>query len=128
MPGSPRRAERIATAINLGRANTRVRDYADIYTLTGRHSVTHTAAREALLATAAFRGTDVVALSSAIDDLVTLRGATHHAYRAALGPDGTGLPFEFGDIVAAVTAFADPLAEPALPTASWRPATRSWNR
>ncbi len=29
-------AEKIATAINLGRANTRVRDYADIYTVTGR--------------------------------------------------------------------------------------------
>lgn len=92
MPGSSRRAERIATAINLGRANTRVRDYADIYTLTGRHSVTHTAAREALLATAAFRGTDIVALSSAIDDIVTLRGATYRAYRAALGPDARACP------------------------------------
>jgi hypothetical protein len=73
-------------------------------------------------------GASPVGLSSAIDDLVLLRGATYHAYRAALRSDGTDRPFEFGDIVAAVTAFADPLAEPALPTASWRPATRSWNR
>lgn len=44
-------AEKIATAIALGPANTRVRDYADIYTLTGSQSITHYAARQALLAT-----------------------------------------------------------------------------
>lgn len=32
-------AEKVATAIDLGPANTRVRDYADIYTLTGRQQM-----------------------------------------------------------------------------------------
>ncbi len=45
-------AEKIATAIGLGPANTRVRDYADVYALTGIHVITHRTARQALLATA----------------------------------------------------------------------------
>jgi len=40
-------AEKLATAIMLGAANTRVRDYADIYTLTGRHDLTRGAVRAA---------------------------------------------------------------------------------
>ena len=48
-------AEKITTAIGLGPANTRVRDYADIYTLTGIHAINHRTARQALLATAAHR-------------------------------------------------------------------------
>jgi hypothetical protein len=42
-------AEKITTAIGLGPANTRVRDYADIYTLTRNWPVDHGIAREALL-------------------------------------------------------------------------------
>ena len=41
-------AEKIATAIELGSANTRVRDYADIYTLTGILAINHRTARQAL--------------------------------------------------------------------------------
>lgn len=50
-------AEKVATAIDPGPANTRVRDYADIYTLTGIHVISHRTARQALLATAARRRT-----------------------------------------------------------------------
>lgn len=78
-------AEKIATAINLGAANTRVRDYADIYTLTGRHDISYAVGREALQATAAFRDTTVGPLSSAIDDIVELR-----AEKPSSAPGGRG--------------------------------------
>lgn len=52
----------------LGPANTRVRDYADICTLTGSHLVAHDTVRVALLATAAFRGTELVLGSSLPDE------------------------------------------------------------
>ena len=48
-------AEKIATAIALGPADTRVRDYADIYTLTARQPLAHRTVRQALLATAAYK-------------------------------------------------------------------------
>ena len=41
-------AEKLTTAITLGPANTRVRDYADIHTLTGTHDLDLSQLREAL--------------------------------------------------------------------------------
>ena len=120
-------AEKIATAITLGAANTRVRDYADIYTLTGRHDLGHTGLRDALLATTAFRGTPLEPLSSAVDDLVVLRRATYTAYRVSLGRDGQQLPEQFADVVAAVAVFADPLCEPATTGTAWQAAHRRWS-
>lgn len=119
-------AEKIATALALGPANTRVRDYADIYVLTGRHTMSHATARRALLATAAFRGVDVVPLSSVMENFVDLRQPAHTAHRARLGPDGSALPENLGEIVAAVTAFADRLAEADATKTTWNPTTRQW--
>lgn len=78
-------AEKIATAIALGPANTRVHDYADIYTLTGRQPIAYRPAREAPLATAAHRGTPVQPLSDAIGNLARRRSRTFAAYHASLG-------------------------------------------
>lgn len=49
-------AEKLATAIELGPASTRVRDYADICVLAGGQTLSRAAMRAALDATAAFRG------------------------------------------------------------------------
>lgn len=48
-------AEKLCTAVDLVAANTRVRDYFDIATLTGRHDVTADDLLAALTATAAHR-------------------------------------------------------------------------
>jgi Nucleotidyl transferase AbiEii toxin, Type IV TA system len=118
-------AEKIATAIALGPANTRVRDYADVYTLIGSRPVAHAGVREALLATTTHRGTDVVALSTVIGDLVALRSQTYQAYRSGLGPDGETLP-AVPEVVDTVATFADRLAETAPPTTAWNPSPRHW--
>jgi hypothetical protein len=119
-------AEKIATAIELGPANTRVRDYADIYTLTGRQHIGYGPARDALLATAGFRGTRVVPLSTVLDNLIALRRAAYVAYRTGLGPDGQDLPADFADVVAGVAAFADPIVGAMTDSMTWDPATRRW--
>ena len=103
-------AEKLATAIMLGAANARVRDYGDIYTLTGRHDLTQGAVRAALDATAGFRGVEIVPLSSVIDDLADSRERTYRVYRTALGVDGAELPADFGEVVDPARTFADPLA------------------
>jgi hypothetical protein len=118
-------AEKLATAIMLGAANTRVRDYADVYTLTGRHDLTHDAVRAALNATARFRGVEIVSLSSVVDDLAELRELTYRAYRIALGVDGAELPADFGEVVDAARTFADPLARPNAEL-RWHAANRRW--
>jgi hypothetical protein len=120
-------AEKIATAIDLGPANTRVRDYADIYTLTGTHIISHETARQALLATAAHRGTPVQPLSAAVGGFAGLRRQTYEAYRAGLGTPGLRLPADLKSLVTAITAFADPLASRTGET-TWQPGERRWSR
>jgi hypothetical protein len=91
-------AEKLSTAIALGPANTRVRDWADIFTLTGGRSIAHDAVRAALLATADFRGTELRPLSASIDNIVDLRRQAYVAYRASLGGAGQHLPDDFGAV------------------------------
>jgi Nucleotidyl transferase AbiEii toxin, Type IV TA system len=119
-------AEKLSTAITLGAANTRVRDYADVYTLTGSHSLAHDTARAALLATAAFRGTDLAPLSASIDNIVGLRGQAYVVYRAGLGAAGRHLPDDFAVVVAAAAAFADGLTTAAPAGTVWNPRQRRW--
>ena len=119
-------AEKLSTAIALGPANTRVRDYADIYALTGSHLLAHDTVRAALLATAAFRGTELVLLSASIDNIVELRRQTYVAYRASLGTAGRHLPVDFELAVAAAVAFADRLTTAAPAGTVWNPRQRRW--
>jgi hypothetical protein len=120
-------AEKITTAIDLGPANTRVRDYADIYTLTGIHILDHRTTRQALLATAAHRGTPIQPLSAAAGDFARLRSQAYEAYRAGLGNSGLRLPADLESLVTAVTAFADPPAT-SIGDTTWQPGERRWRQ
>lgn len=120
-------AEKIATAIAVGPANTRVRDYADIYTLTGIYAINHRTARQALLATAAYRAISVQPLSAAVGGFAELRRQTYNAYRTGLGSPGLQLPLDLESLVSAVAAFADPLAADTGET-RWQPDGRRWSR
>lgn len=121
-------AEKLATAIDLGPASTRVRDYADIFVLTGTQTLSCATVREALSATAAFRGTAIQPLSDAIQDIVSLRAGTYAAYRHGLGPDAGRLPEHFGQVVEAVVAFADPVINGPDPGSTWIPRHRRWEK
>lgn len=120
-------AEKLATAIELGPASTRVRDYADIYILTGTHALDRVSVRNALTATAAFRDTTIRPFSAAVQDIVQLRARTYTTYRQALGPDAKHLPEEFEHVVAAVIAFADPLITGTDTGGHWDPRHRRWD-
>nr|WP_255347186.1 nucleotidyl transferase AbiEii/AbiGii toxin family protein [Cellulomonas sp. KRMCY2] len=100
-------AEKIVTALELGAANTRVRDYADIYSITGAHDLDQGTVRQAIDATAAHRGVTLAPLSGTVGALATSRAGTWAAYRRSLGRQGEDLPMGFTDVVSPVTAFAD---------------------
>lgn len=121
-------AEKIATAIDLGPTNTRLRDFADIYTVVKRHDFAHEAVRTALLATAGFRGIALVPLSVAVESLVDLRRVAYAAYRSALRTDGAHLPVEFAETVAVVVSFADPLLTPMPDGTNWSAARGGWGK
>lgn len=120
-------AEKLTTAIDLAEANTRVRDLADIYTLTGAHTILGAPMHDALTATATFRNVDLVPLSVAVGDLASLRRGDYHAYRDALGHFGEHLPDDLAEVIAAAAALADPLITSAdTANRTWDPGARRW--
>lgn len=119
-------AEKLVTAIDLAQANTRVRDFADVYVLTGAQVLTCRAIREAMEATAGFRGVDLTPLKEATRGLGALRATTYTAYRRGLGTAGADLPEQFADTISAATSFIDPILAGIGDHAMWDPRERRW--
>lgn len=119
-------AEKISTAVSLGEANTRVRDYADLYTLTGRHELSYATVRAALDATADYRDVRLVPLSDVVGEFAAARQGAYNAFRRRLGPDGDHLPAELQEIVLAIEAFVDPLVTGHVGQGRWVPSARHW--
>jgi hypothetical protein len=119
-------AEKVCTAIALGEANTRVRDYADLYTLTGNYPLSYGLMRAALHATAAYRRVTLVELSSVIGSLPAMRQSAYQAFRKRLGVADTHLPASFIEVVVAVVAFVDPLLNGQPENLMWLPTARHW--
>lgn len=120
-------AEKLCTAVSLGEANTRVRDYVDIWTLTGRHDLGYADVRSALDTTARYRGVALRPLGEAIGDLVRVRRSAFTAFRRQLGIDGGALPGQFDDLVDDVLHFADPLLTATADNTTWRADQRTWH-
>jgi Nucleotidyl transferase AbiEii toxin, Type IV TA system len=121
-------AEKIVTALSLGAINTRTRDYADLWTLTGIHDLDAEQVRRAIVATADHRDVLLRPLSDAVADLATAQSDGYAAYRLRLDTDGLHLPTDFGTVIADIIAFADPLLEPDPPMLNfWSAAERRWH-
>jgi Nucleotidyl transferase AbiEii toxin, Type IV TA system len=119
-------AEKLTTAIQLGAANTRIRDYADIWTLTGLHDLDTIQLQAALENTATHRKITLRPLSAALGDLATVRARTYETYRRRLGQDSADLPEKFLTLVDDVTAFADPLILHTSGAHHWQAHSRTW--
>lgn len=104
-----------------------MRDFADIHLLTGTQALQCGELRDALTATATFRGTTLIPLAQATEGLAVLRDSTYVAYRKGLGEAGASLPERFSDTVAAVADFVDPALDGLDAEAVWSPAERSWS-
>lgn len=119
-------AEKISTAVSLGEANTRVRDYVDLYTLSGRHELSYATVRAALDATSTYRDVQILPLSDVVGEFASVRQSAYGAFRRRLGPDGDHLPTELQEIVLAITAFVDPLVTGDVGDGRWTPLSRRW--
>jgi Nucleotidyl transferase AbiEii toxin, Type IV TA system len=115
-------AEKAETMMALGDANTRDRDYGDVYLLSRRYPVEGEALRNALQAVAQHRGREIRPLGPL---LVTLREGRQQpwaAYRARVGlPE---LPERYAEVVDAVVEFLDGLQ--ADDGSYWDPHQRRW--
>ncbi len=129
-------AEKLCTAVDLGTSNSRVRDYADLWTLTGNHTLDGDDVPrllDALTATARHRGVTLRPLSEAVHrstgpGYAQSRQGTYTAYRRRLGPDADHVPADFETVMNDVVAFADPLLRtPQGTTRRWDAPTRTWH-
>lgn len=119
-------AEKLVTAMDLGLANTRVRDYVDVHLLTNTQSMRCGTLRDALSATAEFRGTTLRPLAEAASGLGDLRASTYVAYRNGLGELGSAVPDTLSELIEVTAAFIGPVTNGLDVEATWLPAIREW--
>lgn len=120
-------AEKLCTALALGAANTRIRDYADVHTLITRHPVRFEAFQDAFAATARYRNVQLQPFGQAVRGFTDLRSGAYQTYRANLAGQGEHLPPQLSSIVDLIAQFIAPVEEHAGPTpATWDPATKQW--
>ena len=118
-------AEKILTALDRGTANTRWRDFADLYLLTRRHPVDGAALSGALRVVADHRGTPLRDLTGTLvghADLAQRRwdGWVHRQHLT------DRLPTDFTAVLTAVTVFTDPALTGHTEGLTWDPHRSSW--
>ncbi len=115
-------AEKAITMLTLGDANTRDRDYADIYLLSRVHPIEGPALRAALSTVAEHRRAEMGQLGTLLNTLSESRQRPWTAFRSRVGLDA--LPERFADVVDAVVAFVDGVQ--AGGARRWIPAEERW--
>jgi hypothetical protein len=118
-------AEKLVTAIARGSANTRWRDFADLYLLTRQHRVVGSDLTEATRRVADYRSVELAPLAEVLGGLAELGQSKWIAWRAK--QDLTDrLPAAFGEVTNAVIAFGDPVTSGAIAAATWKPERTAW--
>lgn len=119
-------AEKIVTALERGSANTRWRDFADIYLISRAQPVRAGQLAEATRRVAEHRDITVRPLREALDGYAELGQAKWAAWRRKQGLEHL-LPEPFDQVLTAVCAFADPVTRPNAPGGHWQPGPRQWD-
>jgi hypothetical protein len=121
-------AEKIVTALQRGSANTRWRDFGDIFVITGRLPFRAGEVRQALQAVADYRQVELASLDDAVDGYAEIGQPRWSSWRRKLQLTET-LPEHFAHALESLTDFADPIIAGSITdAATWDPAQRAWNR
>jgi hypothetical protein len=118
-------AEKIVTAIARGSANTRWRDFVDIYSLVRRHTIGAADLRSSLERVAQHRRIDLVPLKSAYTGYAKLAQQRWVAWLRKNRLELT-IPMEFSDVLNLMLAFADPVISAGASGKAWKPSASEW--
>lgn len=120
-------AEKAVTALQRSTANTRWRDFGDIYQLTGRHSYIKVMEHGALIEVDRYRKVEFSALRSVLGGFAELGQTRYIRWRDRLALDDR-LPDSFAEVLDALFAHVDPLVfeDELSESAAWDPVRRSW--
>ena len=117
-------AEKIVTAIQRGTANTRWRDFGDIWILSRRHPIVADELHEAIDVVAGHRNAELALLADALDGYAELAQAAWTQWRRRSKSDH--LPERFADVLATVIVFADPVLAGTASGLTWNPNAAAW--
>lgn len=117
-------AEKVVTAIDRGEANTRWRDFADVYTLSRLQHVDAGDFRASLDAVAAYRRVELTPLLPGLVSMPDRAQPKWRAWRRRVNRESE-LPEQFGDLLTALAQFVDPVL---VRTADggWDPNLSAW--
>jgi len=119
-------AEKIVTTIQRGQANTRWRDFGDIYQLTRNHTFRACDIKHVMQTVADFRGVELSVLDELVDGYAKIGQPRWAPWRAKVHLAEL-LPADFGEALQALHTFANPvLAGSVADTAIWNQTLRAW--
>jgi len=118
-------AEKLVTALQRGVANTRWRDFADVYLLSDRHDVDGDELAAAVRRVAEFREVALEPLSQALDGYATLAQQRWAAWRRKHRLDDR-LPQDFDEVLQRVCVLADPALTEHSMGQTWIATASSW--
>lgn len=119
-------AEKLVTAIERATANTRWRDFADIYLLSRAHTVTGSDLTRAVQTVADNRDIRVRPLRTVLSGFADVAGDRWTTWRDRQGLHAL-VPEDFGDVLATVCEFADPALDGDVAGRTWDPASLRWS-
>jgi hypothetical protein len=120
-------AEKIITALERGSANTRWRDFGDIFVITGQRTLGAREIRQALQTVADHRHVKLANLDDALDGYAEIGQQRWSSWRRKLQLTET-LPEGFDRALESLKSFANPIIRgAAADLATWDPIRRAWN-
>ena len=118
-------AEKIVTAVQRGLANTRWRDFADVYLLSAHHEVAADQLRKSIEKVAVHRQATMKPLASALKGYERIAQAKWLAWARKQRLDDR-LPNLFADVLRAIEAFSYPVIDNHASGLTWDPGTKRW--
>jgi predicted nucleotidyltransferase component of viral defense system len=118
-------AEKIVTALERGTANTRWRDFVDIYVLTRRYSINGQTLKSSIQSVAQFREAELNPLRIALNGYAAIAQTRWHAWLRKQRLDSS-IPTDFSIVLAHIVSFADGLIVRGGDQNNWDPAKASW--
>lgn len=119
-------AEKVVTAVQRATANTRWRDYADIYLLTQRHRLSGDEVQTALAKVAAFRDVRLRRTADVLPGYAEIGQGRWSRWRSKHNIADL-IPHSFADVLAHTTGFADPAIDQTVAGLLWDPDKRAWS-
>lgn len=118
-------AEKLVTAIERGTANTRWRDFVDMYRLSNSRSMAGNVLIESCDTVATYRGATLVPLGAALEGFGETAQARWFAWRNKQKLQAEA-PENISELIRALEVFADPVLLGSAAGRLWNPSEREW--